>query len=236
MRCPDCGSANREAAKFCDSCGEPLGQHSGSQSIGTGGGEVDARGIYQAGRDIHVSPAPEANVDGLPPPTYETKWSWKSPLTLAALTWMSVVLSLLGLIAAYQGLTPTVDLVTGVGALGSPPGSPPVWWLLGFVLIVAVLLAVLWLRPVAENRTQHLGPSSLLPALTGWGGRIGLARFKGRCACGGRLRFYKKPVRWVENLNTGKLLRVTQRRMVAECARDPEHHVWRVRSVDGPEE
>jgi hypothetical protein len=145
------------------------------------------------------------------------------------LTWLSVVLGALSLTASYQGFAPLVDTLRGGGVRGQSSRK----WLLAVVALLTLLAVVLGLRGAAKRRTQHFGPSSILPALTGWGGRIGIARFKGRCSCGGRLRFYDKPIEWVENLETGKRLRVTKREVVAECARDPQHHVWRVRAVDG---
>ena len=49
-------------------------------------------------------------------------------------------------------------------------------------------------------------PRDAAVTLTGWGGRIGLARFRGACPKdGGRLRLYDKPVRWESDVTTGKL-------------------------------
>ena len=107
----------------------------------------------------------------------------------------------------------------------------PVWVFVFLGLVVVIALAMC-LRRVAKNETQHFPSLSWLPALTGWGRRIGLARMTGTCPVdGGRLRFYDKPVRWAYDLNTGKR-KVTQRRMAAECVKNDEHW-WPVDKTDG---
>lgn len=159
---------------------------------------------------------------------YEPKWSWRSPLTLALLTWISVILGGLGIVAGWQGLSP---LIAAIGS-GLPAESPSVGWMVALFLAVLLLLVVLALRGVTKHRTQHFSPLPWLPTLTGWGGRIGLARLQGTCPIdGGRLRFYDKPSKWIDYPDTGRR-KVTERRMAAECVRNADHW-WPVDKTDG---
>lgn len=162
---------------------------------------------------------------------YEPKWSWRSPLTLAILTWISVVLGALGVLAGWQGLLPLFN------AIGSelPAESLSVGWMIAFFVVVLLLVVALALRRVAKHRTQHFSPLPWLPTLTGWGGRIGLARLQGGCPIdGGKLRFYDKPTKWIDYPDTGRR-KVTERRMAAECVRNADHW-WPVDKTDGGED
>ena len=115
---------------------------------------------------------------------------------------------------------------------GLPTGGPSTRWMIAFFAVVLLFAIAMWLRNVAKNRTQHFSPLSWLPTVTGWGGRIGLARLEGSCPIdGGRLRFYDKPVSWIHYPETGRR-KVTERRMAAECVRNPDH-CWPVDKTDG---
>lgn len=179
--------------------------------------------IYQAGGDIHVVGGSQTE----PAAEYQAKWSWRSPLTLAVLTWVSVVLGAVGVVAGWQGLSPVVSFFRGRSA--EPPSLA---WTYVFLGVMLVFLLSMGLRGVARQRTQHFPSVPWLPALTGWGGRVGLAKLEGRCPRdGAALRFYNKPIKWVEDLKTGKR-KITQRQMAAECSRNPDHW-WSVDKTDG---
>lgn len=220
MRCQHCGGEVTRAARFCDQCGTPLGEPRG-QSLRTGGGDIHG-GTYQAGRDIHIgasAPSPVAE--------YEAKWSWRSPLTMAALTWISVGLGALGVLAGWQSLLPLFALRGGRLSTSDP--SPV--WTIGLALIVLGLAVTLSLRRIAKHRTQQFFSLGWLPAVTGWGGRVGLAKLQGRCPnCGGSLRFYDKPMTWIDDLSTGKR-KVTKRGMAAEWVKN-DAHWWLVDKTD----
>lgn len=229
MICPNtaCGATVPQSARFCPECGKRLGDsdNGANQNVDTGGGDISG-GVFQAGGDIHLGGEPqEARA------TYEPKWSWRSPLTLAVLTWISVISGLLSLGSVYKVVEPLVSTILGMDGAGNLKPVQPVWAFVFLGLVVVFALAM-FLRRVARNETQHFPSLSWLPALTGWGRRIGLARMQGTCPFdGGRLRFYDKPVQWVDDLNTGKR-KVTQQRMAAECVKNDEHW-WPVDKTDG---
>lgn len=231
MKCPNrlCTGELSDRAKFCHECGTPIVQ-AGGQYV-TNHGEIDG-GLYQAGRDIVFTRAVGAPMDNRAP-EYDVKWSWRSPFTLATLTWLSVLLGVLSLAVGYKGFEPFVrGLLASDGFETASQIS--VGWLFAFIGLFILAILVISLRRVAKNETQHLSPFSIFPALTGWGRRIGFARLKGRCHCGGRLRFYAKPIGWAPpDPQTGKQ-KVIEREMTAECVRDPRHHFWRVETTDSP--
>ncbi len=230
MICPNkaCRSTVPPNARFCHECGTRLGDDSNNgakQRIDTGGGAISGS-VYQAGGDIHLGGKPPE-----PGATYEAKWSWRSPLTLAVLTWISVIFGLLSLGSAYKVVESLVSAILGADSTGNLKPIQPVWTFILMGLIFVFALAM-FLRRVAKNETLHFPTLSWLPALTGWGGRIGFARLQGTCPIdGGRLLFYDKPVDWVVDLDKGKR-KVTQRQMAAECVKNDEHW-WPVDKTDG---
>lgn len=223
MNCPNptCGATVSASARFCDQCTTPVGDGPrqtlyAPESIGPN---------IQAGRDAIYMPPSEPPK---PVARYTAKWSWQSPVTLAWLTWLSVALGLLGVIAGWQGL----QLPIFTGNAGMLNRAPSIGWLVFLVVVLAGVGVTIGLRHIVKHRTQQLSPVSWLPAITGWGGRLGLARFEGTCPIdGGRLRFYNKAVEWRINQNGSR--EVTKRQMTAECIRDPEHR-WSVGRTDSP--
>lgn len=214
-----------DAARYCPQCGGSA-TPGPSQSFSTGGGDIHGP-AYQAGGDINIGmSSPEPSVE------YGASWSWRSPLTLAALTWLSVALGVLGVVAGWQGLMPLINMLRN-GRL--PNGPPNLSWLITFVVVAVLFLIALVLRRVAKHRTQHFFALPGMPAITGWGGRVGLAKFRGRCPiCGGNLRFYDKPTHWIEDLQSGRR-KITARSMAAECVKN-EDHWWPVDKTDGSHE
>lgn len=216
-------------ANYCPACGEAV-EPTPTQSMsntGDSGGDINQ---YQAGRDLHFYSS-SAGPSSAGTPEYDLKWSWRSPLTLAALNWVSVILGVLSLGSVYKVFEPLVSALTSGEGLAGVGTIELVWVfvLIGLILLFAIAMS---LRRIARNETQHLSPLSALPAITGWGGRIGLARLRGKCTCGGRLRFYNKPVGYSSpHPQTGKQV-VTEREKTAECVRDPKHHAWRVETTD----
>lgn len=191
----------------------------GGTGIQVGG---DANGLV-AGRDIHYNSVPQE-----PVVEYKASWSWKSPVTMATLTWLSVVLGVVGVIAGWQGLQPIFSLLRG--SLGTD-GPPSIWLLAVFFAVLCGVMIALGLRRIVKHGAQWFPPVSWLPVVTGWGGHVGLARLDGVCPrCGGRLRFYDKPTRWIDYPETGRR-NVTERTMAAECTRNSGHW-WSVDKTD----
>lgn len=202
-------------------CGTKLGPSTSYQNLSTGG---DVSGtVYQAGRDIHFGGATEDEVA-----VYEPKWSWKSPLTQAVLTWASVVLGVLGVLAGWRGFAPWFKSF----GHGLPTEIPALGWIISLFVLLFLLVVTISLGRIAKHRTQHFSSWAFLPSITGWGGRIGLAKLQGDCPkCGGKLIFYDKPVEWISDVQSGRR-KVTRRAAAAECTRNSDHW-WTVDRTDG---
>jgi hypothetical protein len=229
MYCPNPGCRTELSSDdlFCRRCGTPVDSSrpdsavQNSQGIKTG--DIHSGNFIQAGRDVHFTNHAEEETA-----TYEPKWSWKSPLTLAVLTWISVVLGIFSLISGWQGIS---SLVTSFksGLTGQPPSYG---WLITFAVTVVALILFIELRRITKHRTQHFSAWSFLPSVTGWGGKIGLAKLQGKCPkCDGDLRFYNKPTEWVTDYQSGRT-KVTKRTAAAECNRNSDHW-WTVDRADG---
>lgn len=235
MKCPKkvCGAEVPDDANFCPSCATPLhnGTDQSTSNTGDAGRDINQ---YQAGRDLIFYPQSRSS-RGKDVPEYEVKWSRRSPLTLTVLTWVSVILGLLSLGSGYKFFEPLiaalVDAVIAVldGAeFPNAPEVPLVWFSALLSLMLLFVIAVL-LRRIAKNETQHLSRFSMFPAITGWGRRIGFARLKGKCICGGKLRFYSRKV---DSGTQAGGQGVSEREMTAQCVRDPKHHSWRIEATE----
>ena len=233
MICRRCERQLNPDASFCDGCGADVrnlravgfrASAAGDDLVGPiatrGGNPKVAR---QVGGSLVLTAPHGADLSNRP--TYEVKWFWHSPLTQARIVLAGVILGALCLLTGYAGVRSQVyGLDRGVTSLDLAV-------LIAFAVFVSLLGLAIFLGRVVARRTQHFGSTGLLPVLTGWGGRIGVARFTGTCYCGGRLRFYNKPVEWIEDLNTGRR-RATERTMGAECVRSPRDHWWQVDAAE----
>jgi hypothetical protein len=225
---PDCRAELSADDLYCRRCGTEVDRQAAdqglpdSQSINTR--DNLSGNIIQAGRDVHfTNHTAEEEVA-----TYEPKWSWKSPLTLAALSWISVALGILSLVSGWQGIGSLISFFKS----GPSKQLPSYGWLISFGATVILLLLFMELRRITKLRTQHFSAWPFLPSITGWGGKIGLAKLQGKCPkCDGNLKFYNRPTEWVTEHPSGRT-RVSKRTAAAECSRNPDHW-WTVDRTDG---
>lgn len=224
-------------ATFCGVCRGRTGfspppmtmDQSGGNAIQVGG---SVHGLVIGG-DFHFNSMPQdpaaERIPQQPPAEYKTAWSWKSPVTMATLTWLSVVLSIVGVIAGWQGLQPFFSLLSG--SLGSQD-PPSIWWMVVFFTALGIVIVAIGLRRIIKLGIQWFPPVPWLPVVAGWDGHIGLARLDGACpSCGGKLKFYDKPTRW--DVSEDGKRKVAERTMAAECTRNSDHW-WRVDKTDNP--
>lgn len=219
---PECGAQLEPSDRFCARCGIETGVRTPHHNIDISGGYISG-GVYQSGRDIYLTSSPEGAAA-----EYQPKWSRKTFLTQSVLGWVSVILGTLSLFTGWQGFEAWYESVQN----GISLKAPMLWWFLGFFLSFLMLILVLTGLKIVRNRTQHFSPLHILPSVTGWGGRIGLARLEGSCpTCGGSLKFYNKPIEWLTYPQSGRK-KVTRRAPAAECKRNPDHW-WTVDPTDG---
>ena len=218
MICSKCGQSANPQQRFCGECGARLSGAAG-HTVSTGGGDVHG-GIYQAGRDVVVNPAP--NVP--PQATYEVVPKWRSPFTQGVLAWSGLVLGLVGIFPLWKVLQPVLDLFNGVLAAPAPGLGQNLWvWVLMPVVFMLVLVMSLH-RLVKLQLRKPLFPGW---ALSGTGRRVTLEKIRaGDCPqCGGRMRYYSKATAWDNYIykNGSKRRKVTERVPALECKRNPKH-------------
>lgn len=168
-------------------------------------------------------------------PEYQTKWSWQSPFTQASLAWISAIVGLLALAQGYGFVAP---LVSGPqDYLANSQGG--ISWnfilLIGMLATGTVFAIAMSMRSIVKNRLRKFANSRLLPAALSLDGKFALAYFQGKCSiCGGRLRFYNKPIAWrdVTKPNGDTKRVVAEREMAAECVRNQKRHWWYVDSAE----
>ena len=220
MECSSCGKPVEAGSRFCGQCGCAVGSRGNVAS--TGGGDIHG-GVLQAGRDVVVHPPPEATASA----SYEAVPKWRSPLTLGVLSWLSLVVGLLGLLPLWEVGQWVVGTFTGGG--GSPPSvQDAALWVAALVLLALLLLLVLSLRRIAKRQLRE--PLILGWAVSGSGRRITLEKIRaGPCPrCGGKMRYRSRPTKWLDHLKPGGGVRheVTERAPALECQRNPKHVFW----------
>lgn len=226
MNCRFCGHQVEPQKKFCGECGAPVAYSSGN-TASTGGGDVHG-GLYQAGRDVVVNQPPEAP----PVATYEAVPKWRSPFTQGLLSWAGVIIGLMSLFPLWKLLQPVLGLFTSEPE--GDPGSPNIAWLVAFLVLVLVLVLIFYLRYLTKGQLRV--PLKFGWAVSGSGRRITIEKIRaGKCPlCGGKMRYYNKPTKWIDHIyaNGRKRREVTERLPVLECTRNPRHWV----EVDPAEE
>ncbi|NEN04572.1 hypothetical protein G3T36_01675 [Diaminobutyricibacter tongyongensis] len=167
-------------------------------------------------------------VDGLrsePPLTselaFERRWSVRLRVGARA----NVVVGIVALVVAVAA---AVILVISFATAGGPThttiGSARLGLLLALAL-GAVGVAATWRIWRVTRDGRWVPTSPILPALVEDGGRVVIEKYSGACPeCGGRLRFYNRPVRWhYEPDEAGRRTVVDERSPSAECRRDTRH-------------
>lgn len=227
MNCGSCGHRLEPQKKFCGECGAPAPDGSGN-TASTGGGDVHG-GLYQAGRDVVVNPPPDVP----PSATYEAVPKWRSPFTQGLLSWAGLIIGLMSLFPLWKVFQPALGLFSS-GSEDVLDRSANIAWLPAFLVLVLVLALIVSLRRVTKGQLRK--PLMFGWAVSGSGRRITIEKIRaGKCPlCGGNMRYYNKPTKWIDHTDTNgrKRREVTERLPALECTRNPRHWV----EVDPAEE
>ncbi len=227
MNCDSCGRQVEPQMKFCGECGAPAPGRS-ANTVSTGGGDVYG-GLYQAGRDVVVNPLPDVP----PTATYEAVPKWRSPFTQGLLSWAGLIVGLMSLFPLWKVLEPAIGLFSSGSAGDLDPGVNMAW-LIAFIVLFLVLALIVSLRSVTKGQLRK--PLMFGWAVSGSGRRITIEKVRaGKCPlCGGKMRYYNKPTKWIDHTdaNGRKRREVTERLPALECTRNPRHWV----EVDPAEE
>jgi len=147
---------------------------------------------------------------------------WRSPFTLAVLSWISVILGIVSLIPIGQILKNAINLFNG--NIQEVMNFPIQFNTYFMVIALLLLILVLSLRRIAKKQIRV--PLVFDYAISGMEQRIVIEKVKiEECPiCGGKMKYYNKPIEWREYYVDGKKKREVSKRVPAlECKRNNEH-------------
>ena len=164
--------------------------------------------------------------DNTPIATYEAVPKWRSPITQALLSWVGLLVGLMSLFPLWKIVQPAVDLFRS-GPRQVSGGDGSITWLIVFSVLILVFIVALSLRRVTSGQLRK--PLIFGWAVSGLGRRITIEKIlAGKCPwCGGKMRYYNKPVNGIDHIEpSGRRRReVTERVPALECKRNPEHWI-----------
>lgn len=152
---------------------------------------------------------------------YKSEPIWRSPFTTAILTWISVVIGLFEIFPVGNMLKDIIDLfkMQNISYIQKFPA-----YLIMFAAIFVVLMIVISLRRITKKQIRY--PLLFNFAISGYGERLTIEKIHiDRCPqCGGKMKYYNKPVEWREIYNNGKVKREIVKKIPAlECKRNSKH-------------
>ena len=157
------------------------------------------------------------------PATYKPEPLWRSPFTLAVLSWISVIIGVLGIVPIGNVIGSALALFDDTFQRKTTEELQLWIWL--FLIAMILLVIFITLSGIAKKQVRY--PLFCNLAISGYGKRIVIEKIHiSKCPrCGGEMRYYNKPIEWSERYIDGKVKReVTKRVPVLECKRNTEHY------------
>ena len=153
---------------------------------------------------------------------YTSEPVWRSPFTLAVLSWISVILTVVSVIPFGKILQILFFLFQG--NIRAVTNFTMNYYVYSMAISLLLLVFSLWLRSITKKQIRI--PLAFDYAINGMDHRIVIEKVKpGKCPiCGGKMKYYNKPVEWREHYVDGKTKReVVKRTPALECRRNCEH-------------
>ncbi len=157
------------------------------------------------------------------PATYQPEPLWRSPFTLAVLSWVSVIIGVLGIIPIGNIIGSALSLFND--SFQRKTTEEIQLWTGLFFIAMMLLFIFITLRRIAKKQVRY--PLFCNLAISGSGKRIVVEKIHiNKCPrCGGEMRYYNKPQEWRDYYVDGKMKHeVTKRVPVLECKRNSEHY------------
>ena len=155
---------------------------------------------------------------------YKSEPIWRSPFTMAVLTWLSCIIGILSLLPLGKIVRNITALFSG--SLETLNANDIQISLLAFIVLFMLLMITLTVRRIANLQTRH--PLICNFAINGYGKKIVIEKIHTeKCPkCGVKMKYYNKPIEWVDRFySDGKVKReVTKRIPVLECKRNSNHY------------
>lgn len=157
--------------------------------------------------------------------TYIPEPLWRSPFTLAVLSWISLGIALIGVFPISKIIKNALSILSGTSQTQTISNFEFQIYLIIFVILTLLFILLFSLRRITKNQTRY--PLLFNYAISGYSGRLILekVRINGCPQCGGEMKYYNKPVKWNEiPRNDGSIkTKVTKRSPALECKRNSKH-------------
>ncbi|WLD76415.1 hypothetical protein QU661_00800 [Mogibacterium neglectum] len=155
--------------------------------------------------------------------TYKAEPKWRSPFTIAVLSWISVIIGILSLIPIGKIFISALNLLKG--NFQAVSNFSVQVYLIFLIILVFLFVVFLSFRRIVKKQIRV--PLPLNYAISGHDRHLTLEKIHiNKCPqCGGKMKYYNKPVEWIDKYySDGKTKReVTKRIPVLECTRNSEH-------------
>lgn len=154
--------------------------------------------------------------------SYTPEPVWRSPITMAILSWTGFVISLIGLFPLYKIFEPVINLITNESIKADSNNS--ICFII-FSVVLILLVLVMFLRSITKKETRH--PLFFNYAISGLGRKITIEKIRiDKCPkCGGTMKYFNKAVEWRDIIySDGGTKRVVTKKVPAlQCKRNSEH-------------
>lgn len=154
---------------------------------------------------------------------YTSEPIWRSPLTMAILTWISVAIGIASLLPFGHIIKSVLELFQGNVKMLSVEEIQR--YSIAFIALFCLFIIIFSLRRITKKQTRH--PICFNYAISGYGGRLNLEKMHiDNCPlCGGKMRYYNKLIKWREFVRSdGSTKREVVKKVPAlECKRNAKH-------------
>ena len=125
--------------------------------------------------------------------SYSPEPVWRSPITMAMLSWMGFIISLTGLFPIYKMFESVINLITNKSIKVDLNNNI---YIIIFAVLFILFVLVLCLRNITKKETRH--PLFFNYAISGLGRKITIEKIHiDKCPiCGGPMKYFNKAVEW----------------------------------------
>ena len=153
--------------------------------------------------------------------SYTPEPVWRSPITMAMLSWMGFIISLIGLFPMYKVFEPVINLIINKSVKVDLNNIYVIFFAVIFILFVLVLC----LRSITKKETRY--PLFFNYAISGLGRKITIEKIRiDPCPiCGGTMKYFNKDVEWRNiKYSDGRTKREVIKKVPAlQCNRNSDH-------------
>lgn len=154
--------------------------------------------------------------------SYTPEPVWRSPITMAILSWIGFIISLIGLFPMYKIFEPVINLITNESIKVDSNNNI---YVIIFAVILILFVLVMRLRSITKKETRH--PLFFNYAISGLGRKITIEKIHiDKCPiCGGTMKYFNKAVEWRDiTYSDGRTKRkVTKKVPALQCKRNLDH-------------